>query len=340
MKKTLIAFFILCLPMVVAFAGISWWVDKQLHSPANFVVGQTFIVPKGATGMAIARQLREAQIIKHDWLFYSAVRWPFYPSGPATIKAGEYSIPAKASLWQVFDLLRSGKTVVHSFTLPEGLTVKQAVALLNQQELLTGDTGLLPPEGSILPETYNFERDEARLAIIKRMQNAMTKVTDSLWDGRDPNLPFTTLKEALTLASIVEKETSLPSERARVAGVYINRLRIGMPLQADPTVVYAVTDGLGHMQGKRLWGKYLEMDSPYNTYKNAGLPPTPIANPGKASIEATLHPEQNEYLYFVADGKGGHIFARTLAEHEKNARQWHQLRRDRDRVSKAKKLKK
>jgi UPF0755 protein len=334
MKKTIFAFVILCLPLIAAITGGGWWLDRQLHSPAPFVVEQTFIVPKGATGMAIAKELRAAQIIKHDWLFYAAVRWPFYSTGPATIKAGEYLIPAKSSLLQVFELLRSGKTIVHSFTLPEGLTVKQAISLMGQQPLLTGTIPLLPPEGSLLPETYNFERDEVRLALIKRMQEAMTKVTDQLWDSRDTNLPFTTLKEAMTMASIVEKETALPAERARVAGVYINRLRIGMPLQADPTVVYAVTDGLGHMQGKRLWGKYLDLESPYNTYKNPGLPPGPIANPGKASIAATLHPENHDYLYFVADGKGGHIFAKTLAEHQRNAQRWHDLRRQQKRTTK------
>jgi UPF0755 protein len=335
MTKTIFAFFLLCIPVVAALAGGSWWLNRQLHHPAPFVVAQNVIIPKGASGMIVARQLREAHIIKHDWLFYAAVRWPFYPEGAATIKAGEYFIPAKASLWEVFDLLRSGKTVVRNFTLPEGLTVKQAVALLAKQEFLTGEITDLPPEGSILPETYSYELNEPRSAVLKRMQDAMDKVHAELWPQRVQNLPISTWDDAVNLASIVEKETAIASERERVAGVYINRLKIGMPLQADPTIVYAITDGLGHMQGQRLLVKNMQMDSPYNSYKNAGLPPTPIANPGKASLAATLNPEQHDYLYFVADGKGGHIFARTYAEHQKNAREWHQLRRDRERAERA-----
>lgn len=327
MKKTLFAFLMLCVPIVIGIAGLAWWVDGQIHAPARFVTAQTIVIPKGASGMTVARQLREAQVIKHDWLFYALLRWPLYADGRPTIKAGEYQIPARASLWQVFDLMRDGTIITHKITLPEGLTVKQAIALLMAEDKLTGAVDPIPPEGSLLPETYQFERNETRQAVIKRMQSAMRKTLDDLWATRADDLPFQTKEQAVTLASIVEKETSVATEHPRVAGVYTNRLQQGIPLQADPTVVYAVTDGLGHMKGKRLWGKYLATESPYNTYKHAGLPPGPIANPGKASLAAVLQPERNDFIYFVADGSGGHVFARTLDEHNRNVKKWYKIRK-------------
>ncbi len=326
MKKTLLAFFLLCLPILAAIGGGVWWVNNQIYKPTSFVVQQSVVIPKGATGMVIARQLRDAHVIKHDWLFYALLRWPFYTDGHPTIKAGEYAIQAKASLYQIFDLLRSGKIVVHRLTLPEGLTVKQMINLLMADSILTGDVTPVPAEGSLLPETYQFERGDTRQSVIAQMQTAMQKTRSELWEKRAVDLPIQTIEQAVTLASIVEKETGKPIERPRIAGVFINRLRQTMPLQADPTIVYAVTDGLGTMQGKRLWGKYLDTPSPYNTYLHTGLPPGPIANPGKAALEAVLNPEQHNYLYFVADGTGGHVFAATLDDHNRNVQKWYKVR--------------
>ena len=244
------------------------------------------------------------------------------------LKAGEYEFPAHVSMQDALRLLEEGKTLQRRFTVPEGLTSYEIVGIVAGVEELTGEIADTPPEGSLLPETYSYQKDETRASILKRMQDSMQDTLEKLWQG----LPFATKEEALVLASIVEKETSVPEERARIAGVFINRLKKGIPLQTDPTVIYALTEGKPENEGqgplgRRLLTKDLEFDSPYNTYKYPGLPPGPIANPGAESIAAVLNPEAHDFLYFVADGSGGHAFAATLEEHNANVAKWRKIRR-------------
>lgn len=319
MKKllaTLTALF--CITAVASFL----WLTHGLQEPGPNNQTAVFMVKPGSTGLNVAADLAQEKLITQPKIFYFLLRWQ-----RTILKAGEYEIPARASMLQIVDILQNGEAVQHLFTLPEGLTVKQTLQLLQDTEFLSSTIDKTPAEGSLLPESYSFIRNDTRQSIITRMQKAQADLLTELWVKRDKDVPLTDPQQAITLASIVEKETGKPEERARVAGLFYNRLKINMPLQTDPTVVYAVTDGLGSMQGKRLYSKYLQIDSPYNTYLHAGLPPGPIANPGKASLEAVLHPEKHKFLYFVADGTGGHVFAATLNEHNKNVAEWRKFRR-------------
>ena len=199
-------------------------------------------------------------------------------------------------------------------------------ALTEKSSFITGKCPTDLEEGTLLPETYFFDFGLSCSSLISQMKNMMDKALDKAWQNREKGLPLKSKKEFLTLASIVEKETGLARERPQVASVFINRLRKKMKLQTDPTVVYAITKGYGHMRGKRIFSRHLKVDSPYNTYKNKGLPPAPIANPGVKALEAVSHPDKTPYLFFVADGTGGHLFAKTNAEHEKNRREWRKIR--------------
>lgn len=291
------------------------------------------IITKGSGVGTIATQLEREGVIENALHFKIAVRL----SGQhAALKAGEYQFEPGIPAAKVLEKLYEGDTFDRTITIPEGLTSWQVVQRLNANDLLQGEITQIPAEGSLLPDTYHFMAGDTRADKIAEMQAAMTKTIDELWEGRADNLPFDTKEQAITLASIVEKETGVAAERERIAGVFINRLRKGMPLQTDPTVIYALTKGeiqdagMGPL-GRRLLSKDLQTDSPYNTYKNAGLPPGPIANPGRAAISATLNPENNEYIYFVADGTGGHVFAKTLDEHNANVAQWRKVRREQNR---------
>jgi UPF0755 protein len=281
------------------------------------------VIEHGSSLAAAAETLEKAGAIR------SADRFLFQArlfGGSTPIKAGEYEFPARASHSQVLGLLQSGKTLQRLVVVPEGLPSVLVHERLMKAATLTGDIPV-PAEGTVLPNSYAYQRGESRAAVLKRMQDAMTRTLDSLWASRKPGLPVATKEEAITLASIVEKETGKPSERRMVAGVYVNRLRQGMPLQADPTVIYPVTKG--RPLGRRILRSELRADNGYNTYARSGLPIGPIANPGKESIAAVLDPEQTQALYFVADGTGGHVFANTLAEHEANRRKWYEIRRAR-----------
>jgi UPF0755 protein len=242
------------------------------------------------------------------------------------LKAGEYELAPGASMAEIARQMAEGRVLARSITVPEGLTVPQIVARLMAESSLTGEVTQLPPEGSLMPETYQFLRGDTRGSVIKRMQEAKTKLIAELWAKRAPGLPLKTPLEAVTLASIVEKETGVAPERGKVAGVFINRLRLGMKLQSDPTTIYAVTNGTGEL-GRELLFKDLRVEHPYNTYHVTGLPPGPIANPGQASLAAVLNPLPHDYLYFVADGTGGHAFAKTLAEHNRNVQNWRKIER-------------
>jgi UPF0755 protein len=281
------------------------------------------LIASGSSLSAAADALEEAGAIG------SAKRFLFQAKlfgGSEPIKAGEYEFPARASHAQILAMLQAGKTLQRFVTVPEGFPSVLVHERLMKADALTGEVPV-PAEGSVLPATYSYQRGEARAAVLKRMQDAMTKALDSLWAMRKPTSVVNSKEEAIILASIVEKETGKPSERRMVAGVYSNRLRVGMKLDADPTVIYPVTKG--RPLGRRILLSELRANNSYNTYAMAGLPAGPIANPGKESIAAVLDPAPTQALYFVADGTGGHVFANTLAEHNANVAKWRELRRAR-----------
>lgn len=283
----------------------------------------TVILPKGAGVRQIAGALKEAGVIGSRGLFAAAAR---ITGAAGQLKAGEYEIRSGASMAQILSDIRAGRAVRHIVAVPEGWTSGMALEAVNAQPVLTG-TADEPPEGSILPDTYTVQRGEDRAAVIRRMRDAQTKLMTELWPGRDPGLPLATPEQAVTLASIVEKETGVPGERPRVAGVFINRLRAGMPLQSDPTIIYGISKG--RPLGRGIRASELAAVTPYNSYRVSGLPPTPIANPGRAALEAVLHPAKTGDLYFVADGTGGHAFAATLEEHARNVARWREIEKAR-----------
>ena len=304
-------------------AGAAVWAWQRLHAPGPLDEARIYVVPRGAGLNAIARGLEEAGILREKRLFLFYARWR---KVHRSLQAGEFEFEAHASAADVLATLLEGKPVLRFVTVPEGLTSREAVALIDAAAGLTGASEI-PPDGSILPETYTFSLNEDRAALLDRMQAAMRRTLDELWSRRADDLPFSTPEEAVTLASIVEKETGLPEERPRVAAVFVNRLRKGMRLQSDPTVIYAITRGERELD-RPLRFKDLEIDDPYNTYRVKGLPPGPICNPGRASLEAVLNPIDTKEFYFVADGTGGHVFAKTLEEHNRNVAEWRKIQRD------------
>jgi UPF0755 protein len=270
--------------------------------------------------------LEEQGVISHPRLFRIAL---MVDPTPKPIKAGEYEMPARISMAALVELLQSGKVVQRRLTIPEGTTTAEIVDLLRKTDALSGDITLDVKEGDLLPETYFYSRDDTRDGLLLRMKEAMEKTLDEAWRKRAAGLPYASKRDALVMASIIEKETSVSAERTKVAAVYINRLRIRMKLESDPTTIYGVTGGKG-MQGRELTRADLQSSSPYNTYVVAGLPPGPICNPGRASILAAVAPAVRERsLYFVADGQGGHAFATNVYEHNRNVARWREIQRQR-----------
>lgn len=303
--------------------GAAYWAMKQIEAPGPLAEARLHVVEKGAGVNQIARELEEAGVISDGRLFRLYVRYRRLDSG---LHAGEYQFGPAISMADVLAQLVAGKTVQHLITVPEGLTSYEAAAIVAAAEGLVGGVEP-PPEGSILPETYSYSYGETRAAVIRRMQDAMRQTLAELWQSRAPDLPVKTPEEAVTLASIVERETGVPDERPRVAAVFANRLRKGMRLQADPTVIYGITRGKTSL-GRVPEPKDLEIDDPYNTYRVAGLPPGPICNPGRAALAAVLNPIKTTELYFVANGTGGHAFASTLEEHNRNINRWRRFLRE------------
>jgi UPF0755 protein len=281
----------------------------------------TVVVAEGSSLTSAAKMLEEKGAIKSASAFLRKAK---LLGSAEPIKPGEYEVKAGMDDGEVLALIQSGKTLQRFVTIPEGMPSVLVQERLMATELLTGDAAV-PAEGSVLPDSYAYQRGEPRAAVLKRMQDAMTKTLTELWAQRKPTTVARSPEEAITLAAIVEKETALPTERRKVAGVYSNRVRIGMKLQADPTVIYPVTKG--KPLGRRILKSELAADNGYNTYAKVGLPAGPIANPGKAAIEAVLDPEPTRALYFVADGSGGHVFADTLDQHNANVEKWFALRR-------------
>lgn len=322
MRKLLIVVTLLICVVGLAAGGAVFWGHRAFTSPGPLTEEVHIIVEPGQGVRQIASILMREGVIERDWLFALAAR---ISKRHTALKAGEYAFPPKASPEEVLDKLVRNETVVRSITIPEGLTNTSIWALLEAEDALAGDTGAPLREGTLLPETYHFSYGDERSALIARMAQAMDALKGELWQNRRANLPINSWDEAVTLASIVEKETALASERPMVAGVFVNRLRKGMRLQSDPTVVFALTSGQGEL-GRPLTRQDWKVDHPYNTYVISGLPPGPIANPGRAALEAVLNPAQTEALYFVADGTGGHAFAKTLREHNRNVAKWRKIK--------------
>jgi len=313
-----------CLGILIAAAMIAGFVLLQGwggSGPATRPV--SIVVPQGASLASTATALEKAGTVR------SAQRFRLFArllGGGGSIKAGEYEIPPGASPRDILALLQSGRTLQRLVAVPEGYPSVLVHDALMRADGLTGSVAV-PREGSVLPDSYAFQRGDTRAAVAARMERSMRDYLAAAWKKRKPRIAVTTPEQAITLASIVEKETGKPSERRMVAAVYSNRLRLGMPLQADPTVIYPITKG--RPLGRRIRVSELRAKNGYNTYASAGLPVGPIANPGRASIDAVLDPAQSQALYFVADGTGGHVFANTLAEHNANVRKWYAIRRSR-----------
>jgi UPF0755 protein len=297
---------------------ILWWGPGPRPGP------HTVIIQEGASIRSVARKLEKEGAIPGTANTYYVMARLF--GSHDRIQAGEFEIPKGMGGAAILDLIQHGNPVQRLLTVTEGMPAIIVSEKLAANPYLTGPTPAID-EGSLLPDSYGYQRGESRAAVVQRMQKAMTKTVDELWPKRSTDCPISTPEQAITLASIVEKETGKPAERPTIAGVYCNRLRIGMKLDADPTVIYPVTKG--KPLGRRILKSELNADNGYNTYRRSGLPEGPIANPGKASIEAVLHPAQTKALYFVADGTGGHAFADTLAEQNANVAKWYALRRQR-----------
>lgn len=321
MSGTLTTLVLIFVGLAASFAFAKYMFDKP--GPLNH--SDIIAIPKGEGLSAIANRLERKNMIVDKRLFKAAV---MYFGVQNKLKAGEYEIPKQSSMRQVIDRLLEGKSILHSLPFPEGMTSQQLVDRMNALETLTGEITEIPAEGSMLPDTYRFTRGMDRTELIKRMQTAQDKFIDKLWNQRQADLPIKTKAEALTLASIVEKETGVAGERPHIAGVFMNRLNQGIRLQSDPTIIYGLVGGVGKL-GRGIRRSEIDRHTSYNTYQIDGLPPTPIANPGRAAIEAVLNPKATEDIYFVADGTGGHIFAKTLKEHNANVRNWRQIEKKR-----------
>ena len=301
---------VLLLAALIVYAG---WRDYT--APGPLTAAKIVVIPKGAGLRDVAGTLAGAGVIDNRYAFVLGT----YLSGRRHgLRAGEYEFAAGISSEGAADLIDSGKVVRHRLTVPEGLTTAEIVALVDAAPSLEGTIDAEPPEGTLLPDTYFYVLGNTRMELLNRMHHAMERALADVWAKRAPNLPLPSPAAAVTLASIVEKETARPDERARIAGVYIDRLRIGMKLQADPTVIYVLTKGGAMPLNRSLTHDDLAVASPYNTYLEKGLPPTPIANPGLASLRAAVQPDDRGDLYLVADGSGGHAFAKTLEEHNRN----------------------
>lgn len=315
---------------LIFFIGISLVGGSVFNTYSQFVEEgplperTEIVIPKGLSVKKIAALLKEKNIIESPSIFVLGVR----ASGNVQkIKAGEYSIPPRASTKMVMDIMTGGKTHVRRVIIPEGLTSHQIVELLNNTTALTGEITKMPRNGTLLPETYHYSHGDTRQSIIDRMQNAMKRTLDELWPERVDGLPFKTPNEAIILASVVEKETSLDRERAHIASVFFNRLNQNMRLQSDPTVIYGLSNGTGVLK-RSLTYKDLRHSDGYNTYVVYGLPMGAISNPGRSSIQAVLNPDTTEDLYFVADGSGGHVFAKDYKTHQNNVNKWRQFKKN------------
>jgi len=305
--------------MLAAMGGVGWWLYQDTTGAGPLAEARRIVIPPH-TGLAgVAALLSDAGVIRHRLSFEVGAAVSGYSGA---LQAGEYEFPAGASPLEAIEILASGRTVKHRLTIREGLTTPEIWALVQAAPGLAGDLGPSPPDGELLPETYLFDYGEQRKEVVERMRRAMARALAEVWAARRADLPLSGPRELLILASLIEKEASREDERARIAAVFINRLRLGMRLQSDPTVIYALSDGGAKKIDRRLSRADIATASPYNTYLARGLPPGPIDNPGLVALRAAARPAFSDDLYFVADGTGGHVFAKTLAEHNHNVLQY------------------
>mgnify|MGYP003542223513 CR=1 FL=1 len=313
---------------VMVFAAIgaglgAYYGKREFEKAGPAADAATFVVKRGSGVGDVATQLENRNLITDARVFRYGAKILKLEN---KLKAGEYEIRAGASMRDILASLSSGKSVLHSLTIPEGLTVMQILTRIGENEVLTGDMPAdVPPEGSLLADTQRFSRGTTRAEIVQKLMNDQKKLVDEIWARRQPNLPIKDINEFVTLASIVEKETGKADERPRVAGVFINRLNKGMRLQSDPTIIYGIYGGRGKPADVPIRRSDIDKQTPYNTYQIDGLPPTPIANPGKDALEAVANPSKTEDLFFVADGTGGHVFAPSLDEHNENVARWREI---------------
>ncbi len=309
------AVFTLILILMVAAGGVYLYGKQKIESPGPLQEDRIVNIPTRAGVTDIAEILqREGVIDNNRWVFIGAV---FALKARSDLKPGEYLFPKSASLRDIIGTIVEGKVVQHAITIPEGLTSEQIVARLSENDILAGSVREIPREGTLLPETYKFPRGTPREQVIARMQQAQKRVLAEIWERRNPDIPIKTPEQLVTLASIIEKETGRADERSRVAAVFVNRLRQKIKLQSDPTIIYGLVGGKGTL-GRPIKRSEIQQPSPYNTYVVDGLPPGPIANPGRASLEAAASPARTRDLFFVADGTGGHAFSDSYEQHQKN----------------------
>ena len=312
--------------LAIILVGVALYVGKrEFDGPGPSTTTTNFMVRQNTGVTEIADQLERRGLISDSRIFRLGVR--AYDKG-GVLKAGEYEIKAGASMRDIMELLESGKSVLASLTIPEGLTVEQAFQRIAEHDGLTGDMPAeIPPEGSLIADTQRFTRGATRQQIIDKMLADQKRLVESIWNRRVSGLPIADITEFVTLASSVDKETAVSDERSRVAAVFINRLNKGMRLQSDPTILYGLFGGKGRPADRPIYQSDIEKPTPYNTYTINGLPPGPIANPGRESLEAVANPSKTNDLYFVADGTGGHVFATTLEEHNENVARWRAVQR-------------
>ncbi|GGD85616.1 4-amino-4-deoxychorismate lyase [Aureimonas endophytica] len=314
---------VVCLAAAVLF----FWGRSEFESPGPLEVEKAVVVPQKARAEAIGDILERAGVISNARVFQAGI-WA--EKAGAKLKAGEYGFEPGISMRGVLDKLMRGDSILHSVVIPEGWTVKQIFDRVGAEEVLTGDLPPMPAEGTLRPDTYRVQRGMARAELIRKMQEAQTDLVAEVWERRDKDLPLKDIGQFVTLASIVEKETGKADERPRVAAVFMNRLKKGMRLQSDPTIIYAVWGGAGKPSDEPIRQSHIRNESPYNTYVVKGLPPGPIACPGRAALEAVANPATTKDVYFVADGDGGHVFASTLEEHNANVRRYREIEKQRN----------
>ena len=333
--RALVALFVLGLLVVAAGAAAFVWFERQIEAPGPMAGAedQTVLIPRGAGVIRIGEQLEGIGLISDTRLFRLAAR---YTEQDASLKAGEYLIPADASILEILDLLEEGDVILHPVQVIEGSTIAQAMRAIDANEILLGDLPDTPPEGSFLPETFMVTRGTTKAEAVQRLMDEQTTLLDEIWPARQEGLPLASREEAIILASIVEKETGSVGDEDLVASVFINRLRLGMRLQSDPTIIYGISKGerltrtVNGIEVQRgLYRSEIDRVTPYNTYQVDGLPPTPICNPSEAALRAVLQPAESDYLFFVADGTGRHAFSKTNAEHNRNVARWREIERQR-----------
>lgn len=319
----------LLLVIMVVVGALSALLYHQFESAGPLPVSRVVAIPKGEGRIEIATRLERQGIISNRWTFIASyLLRNALSDSPVELKAGEYEIKKHASMADVLNTLVQGKSILLKLTIPEGLTSQQIVERVRGEPDLDGEITDIPQEGSLLPDTYRFSKGMARQELLERMQVEMQRYLALAWANRQADLPLKTPQEAIIFASIVEKETGRPDERSRVAGVFMNRLRTGMRLQSDPTVIYGIAGGQGRL-GRPITRADLRQQSAHNTYQIKGLPPTPICNPGRSAIDAALKPAETKELYFVADGSGGHAFSTTLTQHNAAVSNWRKVERGR-----------